>query len=86
MAKKFKVNERVRVIATGEIGIVKGREILPVEGSKRVNIEYLVKVGNGFSNWKAFSKKELEPVRKEEEEARVYTKVYDLVYRYKNTL
>lgn len=86
MAKKFKVNERVRVIATGEIGIVKGRDILPVEGSKRVNIEYLVKVGNGFSNWKAFSKKELEPVRKEEEEARVYTKVYDVVDGYKITL
>lgn len=86
MANKFKVNERVRVIATGEIGIVKGREILPVEGSKRVNIEYLVKVGDGFSNWKAFSKKELESVRKEEEEPRVYTKVYDVVDGYKITL
>lgn len=86
MAKKFKINDRVRVIATGESGVVKGREILPVEGSKRVNIEYIVKVGDGFSNWKTFSKKELESVRKEEEEPRVYTKVYDVVDGYKITL
>lgn len=86
MAKKFKVDDRVRVIATGEIGTVKGRDVIPVEGSKRVKIEYIVKVGNGFNNWKSYSKKELETVRTEEEEPRVYTKVYDVVDGYKVTM
>ena len=86
MAKKFKVDDRVRVIATGEIGTVKGRDVIPVEGSKRVKIEYIVKVGNGFDNWKSYSKKELEAVRTVNEELRVYTKVYDVVDGYKITM
>ena len=57
---KFKVNDRVRIIATGEIGTVKGRDIIPIEGSKRVKIEYIVKIGNGFDNWKSFSKNEIQ--------------------------
>lgn len=83
---KFKVNDSVRVIATGEIGTVKGREVIPVEDSKRVKIEYIVKVGKGFENWKSYSKKELETVRTEKEEPRVYTKVYDVVDGYKVTM
>ena len=83
---KFKVNDRVRVITTGEIGTVKGREVIPVENSKRVKIEYIVKVGNGFNNWKSYSKKELEAVRTETKELRVYTKVYDVVDGYKITM
>ena len=83
---KFKVNDSVRVIATGEIGTVKGREVIPVEDSKRVKIEYIVKVGKGFENWKTYSKKELETVRTEKEEPRVYTKVYDVVDGYKVTM
>lgn len=83
---KFNVNDRVRVIATGEFGTVKGRDVIPVEGSKRVKIEYIVKVGNGFDNWKSYSKKELEAVRTVNEEPRVYTKVYDVVDGYKITM
>lgn len=86
MAKKFKINDRVRIKATGDVGTVKGREVLPIEGSKRVNIEYVVKLGDGFSNWKPFSKTELEPIRKEVNERRVYTKVYDVVDGYKITM
>lgn len=86
MAKRFKVNDHVRVIATGEVGTVKGREVLPVDGTKQVKIEYIVKVGNGFDNWKSYSKKELEAVRTVNEELRVYTKVYDIVDGYKITM
>lgn len=86
MAKKFKVNDRVRVIATGEVGTVKGREVTPVEGTKQVNVEYVVKVGDGFANWKTFSKKEIEAIRTDNEELRVYTKVYDVVDGFKITM
>lgn len=86
MAKKFKINDRVRVKATGEVGTVKGREISPVEGTKRVNIEYIVRTGDGFSNWKSYTKTELEPIHKNDGEKRVYTKVYDVVDGYKITM
>lgn len=86
MSKKFKINDRVRVKATGEIGTVKGREVSPIEGTKHINIEYIVRTGDGFSNWKSYSKAELEPIYKENEEKRVYTKVYDVVDGYKITM
>ena len=65
---KFKVNDRVRIIATGEIGTVKGRDIIPIEGSKHVKIEYIVKMGNGFDNWKSFSKNEIQSMKKEKKD------------------
>ena len=68
---KFKVNDRVRIIATGEVGTVKGRDIIPIEGSKRVKIEYIVKIGNGFDNWKSFSKNEIQSMKKEKKEPSV---------------
>lgn len=83
---KFKVNDRVRIIATGEVGTVKGRDIIPIEGSKRVKIEYIVKIGNGFDNWKSFSKNEIQSMKKEKKEPRVYTKVYDVVDGFKITV
>ena len=83
---KFKVNDRVRIIATGEIGTVKGRDIIPIEGSKHVKIEYIVKMGNGFDNWKSFSKNEIQSMKKEKKEPRVYTKVYDVVDGFKITM
>ena len=83
---KFKVNDRVRIIATGEIGTVKGRDIIPIEGSKRVKIEYIVKIGDGFDNWKSFSKNEIQSMKKEKKEPRVYTKVYEVVDGFKITM
>lgn len=83
---KFKVNDRVRIIATGEVGTVKGRDIIPIEGSKRVKIEYIVKIGNGFDNWKSFSKNEIQSMKKEKKEPRVYTKVYDAANGFKITM
>lgn len=83
---KFKVNDRVRIIATGEIGTVKARDIVPIEGSKRIKIEYIVKIGDGFDNWKSFSKKEIQSVAEEKKEPRVYTKVYDAANGFKITM
>lgn len=86
MAKKFKINDCVQVIATGEIGTLRGRDIVPIEGSKKVNIQYVVKLGDGFDKWRVFTKKELKSVVKEETERNVYTKVYDVVDGYKITM
>lgn len=87
MSKKFKINDRVRVVSTGETGTIKGREITPVEGTNRVKVEYVVKVGDGFDNWKAFSRKEIEPTQKADTKTpHTYVKLYDVVDGYKITL
>lgn len=86
MGKKFKINDRVRIKATGEFGTVKGRDIMPIEGTKRVKIEYIIKTADGFDNWKAYNKNELETIRKTEKNMREYVKIYDVVDGFKITL
>lgn len=83
---KFKINDHVLVKATGKDGYVKGREILPIEGSKKVKIEYIVRTGNGFENWKAYDKTEIEHFPQNMLRDMAYTKVYDVVDGYKITL
>ena len=73
MSRKLKVGESVRVNETGEYGVIKGREIVPTD-SKRIEIQYIVKTGEGINKWKAYSKKELSPIVKTNTE--VYPKVY----------
>lgn len=77
MSRKLKVGELVKVNATGEFGVIKGRDIIPTEG-KRVDIQYIVKTGEGIANWKAYSKKELSPVVKTD--TQVYPKVYNSLF------
>lgn len=55
---KFKINDNVVVKATNVIGTIKGREVINF-GDGKVRVEYVVKLGDGFSNWKSFTKKEL---------------------------
>ena len=86
---KFKINDRVRIVATGEFGTVKGREVTATpteEFPNKVKIEYIVKVGEGFANWKVYTKNELDVVREGEAQGRVYSKVYDVVDGYKITM
>lgn len=59
---KLKINDKVIVKETGKIGVVKGRDIISLENNK-VRIEYIVKTDNGFDNWNAYSKSELEKVK-----------------------
>lgn len=73
MSRKLKVGESVRVNETGEYGVIKGREIVPTEG-KRIEIQYIVKTGEGINKWKAYSKNELSPIVKTNTE--VYPKIY----------
>lgn len=86
MAKKFKINDHVIVKSTNEDGYIKAREVTPVEGSKRINIEYVVKLGNGFNNWKSFKKDELIHYPTNTAKDKSYTKVYDVVDGYKITM
>lgn len=62
MSKKFKNGDKVIVKATGEMGVVKGRDIIKNDKDKRIVVQYIVKVGDGIHNWKAFDKKELKAV------------------------
>lgn len=86
---KFKVNEAVRIKATGEEGVVKAREVVSIDAkTKHTTIQYIVKTGDGFSNWKAYNKKELAkyPTNVENPDAKYIKKVYDLPNGYKLTL
>jgi len=60
---KLKINDNVIVKENGKVGVIKGREIKP-QPNGRVSIEYVVKTGEGFSNWGNYTKRELEKVRK----------------------
>lgn len=87
---KFNVNDEVIVVATGEKGVVKAKEVTTAnDGNKKhITIQYMVKVGEGFSNWKVFYRRELQKAVKMEEatESKYLTKVYDTPNGYKVTL
>src|SRR5574344_1172827 len=82
---KIKINDKVIVKATGKTGIVKGREVHD-EGNGHVKIEYVVKTGEGFSNWGTYSKNELTKVVRKKDEKVNPTIVLDAPNGYKVTL
>lgn len=79
MSKKFKVGQTVRVKESGKVGVVKSREITKCEDN-HVKVEYIVKLGDGFNNWKSFSKKELESVGVKKEMP-TYPKIFKKEYK-----
>lgn len=86
---KFKVNDVVRIKATNELGTIKAREeIVTDEATKHISIQYVVKTGEGFDKWKAFSKKEIEKLPKKpiDPYAGYIKKTYDLPNGYVLTL
>lgn len=87
---KFNVNDEVIVIATGEKGVVKAKEVTTANDGikKNVTIQYMVKVGDGFSNWKVFYRRELQKVPKncENTDSKYLIKIYDAANGYKVTL
>lgn len=56
MSRKLKVGQNVRVKETGEIGVIKGREVIPMQ-DKHIKVQYVIKLGEGIANWKAFDKR-----------------------------
>ena len=74
---KFNVNDSVIVKATRQEGVIKCREEVNDKASKRTEITYLVKLGNGFENYKQFKREELERVPRAENPRPETIKVYD---------
>lgn len=79
MSKKFKVGQSVRVKESGKVGIVKSREITKCDNN-HVKVEYVVKLGDGFYNWKSFTKKELESAVVKKETS-TYPKIFKKEYK-----
>ena len=82
---KFKINDKVIVKENGKVGIIKGREIKELPEGK-VRIEYIVKTGEGFDNWNAYLKNELEKVKTIKTEKKLPIFVVDAANGYKVTL
>lgn len=74
---KFNVNDRVTVSATNQEGVVMCREEINDKASKRTEITYLVKLGDGFENYKQFTRKELKRVPRPEIPNTDVVRVYD---------
>lgn len=58
---KIKIGDRVRVRKNGATGTVVGREQKNL-GDGKVKVEYVVKTGDGFENYAAYARKEIEKV------------------------
>lgn len=82
---KFKINDSVIVIANGQRGTVVCREEETDEKAKRTKVTYLVKLGNGFENYRVFSRNELKKVVSTIPETPSYVRVYDAANGFKVT-
>ena len=56
---RMNIGDKVIVRATNENGVIKGREIIQ-RGDGTFDVQYIVKLGEGWDNWMAFSKRELQ--------------------------
>lgn len=82
---KFRINDRVVVKKTNANGIIKGREVKDI-GNGKVEVEYVVKTGDGFENWGAYSKEQLVKITNSKEATPIPTLVLDAANGYKVTL
>ena len=78
---KIKIGDRVRVKNSGVIGTVVGREQKALD-DKKVLVEYVVKTGDGFENYKPFARKDIEKVVNTEVKKDV--KTYPRIYNYEH--
>lgn len=83
---KFKNGDKVVVKSNGKVGVIKGREIKQLPNSNRVKIEYVVKTGEGFENWNAYDKRDIERVKTTRRNREVPMIVVDTDKGYKVTL
>ena len=82
---KLKIGDKVLVKNNEKIGIIKGRELKELPNGK-VEIEYVVKTGEGFDNWAAYNKHELKKVKSDKIEKHIPTLIIDADNGYKITL
>ena len=78
---KIKIGDQVRVKQSGVVGIVIGREQKALD-NKRVQVEYVVKTGEGFANYKAFLRKDIEKIPTAE--PKKGDKTYPRIYNYEH--
>ena len=83
---KFKMNDVVVVKATGQRGTVMCREDVCDKDTKHTVVSYLVKLGEGFENYRQFTRKELKRVPKAEEPRTDVVKEYDAPNGFKVTM
>lgn len=79
----IKTGDRIKVKSSGNVGIVVARETTPLDG-KKIKAEYVVKFGNGFDNYKSYSRHDIEKVttaKKEDTNTKVYPKVYNYEHK-----
>lgn len=82
----IKNGDRVRIKESGVVGTVISREQKAL-GDKRVQVEFVVKTGNGFESYKAFTRKEIEKiptVSKPKAEEKTYPRVYNYPHKCKD--
>ena len=65
MSYKFKIGDKVRDKESNEIGTVIAHEQVKLE-DKKVAIQYIVKFGDGFENYRPYTRKGLELVNTDE--------------------
>lgn len=82
---KLKVNDKVIIKENGKIGVIKGREVYPLDNN-RIKVEYVVKTDNGFENWNSYARNELKKVQTAHEQKVPQTLVVDAPNGYKVTL
>jgi hypothetical protein len=68
---KFNVGEKVFIKPLDKVGVIKSRDIVNLD-NKRIRVEYIVKYGDGFDNWGAYTKKDLTKIVKETNDTNQY--------------
>ena len=68
---KFNVGEKVFIKPLDKVGVIKSRDIVNLD-NKRIRVEYVVKYGDGFDNWGAYTKKDLTKITKETNDTKQY--------------
>lgn len=86
MSRKFRVGEPVFVKSLNKEGTVKSKEVIRKEDSKEISVEYVIKLGEGFTNWISVKRDDLEKIKPEPKADTAISKVYELNDGYKLTL
>lgn len=79
---KIKIGDRVRVKQSGVVGTVMGREQKALD-DKLVQVEYVVKTGEGFASYKAFLRKDIEkvPTAEPKKDEKTYPRIYNYEHK-----
>ena len=77
MSRKFHLNEKVRIKSTGNIGVIKSRDVIRKDDN-HVEVEYIVKEGSGINNWHSYSKSDIEALHGNTVYPKLFYKEYEI--------